>query len=78
MLNIRPTAPRINAYIKTHKDNNPIRPVIDNTQAPSYKIANFLDRRIKEYVSLPNTYKVKIPKKWHKNYRKYIKQKITK
>jgi len=58
MLNIRPTAPRINAYIKTHKDNNPIRPVIDNTKAPSHKIAKFLDRRIKEYVSLPNTYTV--------------------
>jgi hypothetical protein len=58
MLNIKPTAPRINAYIKTHKDNNPIRPVIDNTQAPSYKIAKFLDRKIKEYVSLPNTYTV--------------------
>jgi hypothetical protein len=35
MLNIKPTAPKINAYIKTHKDNNPIRTVIDNTQAPS-------------------------------------------
>jgi hypothetical protein len=58
MLNIKPTAPKINAYIKTHKDNNPIRPVIDNTQAPSYKIAKFLDRRIKEYVNLPNTYTV--------------------
>ena len=58
MLNIKPTAPRINAYIKTQKDNNPIRPVIDNTQAPSYKIAKFLDRRIKEYVNLPNTYTV--------------------
>jgi hypothetical protein len=31
LLNIKPTAPRINAYIKTHKENKPIRPVIDNT-----------------------------------------------
>jgi hypothetical protein len=58
MLNIKATAPKINAYIRTHKDNNPIRPVIDNTQAPSYKIPKFLDRRIKEYVNLPNTYTV--------------------
>ena len=58
MLNIKPTAPKINAYIKTHKDNNPIRPVIDNTQAPSYKTAKFLNCRIKEYVNLPNTYTV--------------------
>jgi hypothetical protein len=58
MINIKPTAPRINAYIKTHKDNNPVRLVIDNTQAPSYKIAKFLDCRIREYVNLPTTYTV--------------------
>jgi len=27
--------PKIDAYIKTHKENEPIRPVINNTQAPS-------------------------------------------
>ena len=58
MLNIKPTGTKINAYIKTHKDNNPIRPVIDNTQARSYKIAKFLNRRIKECVNLPDTYTV--------------------
>jgi hypothetical protein len=47
LLNIKHTAPRINAYIKTHKENKPIRPVIDNTQAPSYKIAKLLNSRIK-------------------------------
>jgi hypothetical protein len=58
MLNIKPAAPKINAYIKKPKDNNLIRPVINNTQAPSYKIAKFLDRRIKECINLPNTYTV--------------------
>ena len=58
LLNIKPTVPRINAYIKTHKENKPVRPVIDNTQAPSYKIAKFLNNRIKEYINLPNTYTV--------------------
>jgi len=47
---------KINAYIKTHKENEPIRPVIDNTQAPSYKIAKFLNNKIKAYKNLPNTY----------------------
>jgi hypothetical protein len=56
LLNLKPTAPRINAYIKMHKENKPIRRVIDNTQAPSYKIAKFLNTRIKEYIYLPNTY----------------------
>jgi hypothetical protein len=58
ILNIKPTAPRINAYIKTHKENKPIRPVIDNTQAPSYKVAKSLNSKIKEYIILPNTYTV--------------------
>jgi hypothetical protein len=58
LLNIEPTAPRINAYTKTHKGNKPIRPVIDNTQTPSYKIAKFLNTRIKEYINLPNTYTI--------------------
>jgi hypothetical protein len=61
LINIKPTAPRINAYIKTHKENKPIRPVIDNTQAPSYKIAKFLNNRMKHYVNLPNTYTTKYP-----------------
>jgi hypothetical protein len=47
MLNIKPTATMINAYRKTNKDNKHIRPVINNTQPPSYKIAKFLDFRIK-------------------------------
>jgi len=56
LLNIKPTAPKINAYIKTHKENEPITPVIDNTQAPTYKIAKFLNNKIKAYINLPNTY----------------------
>jgi hypothetical protein len=31
LLNMKHTAPKINAYIKTHIENEPIRPVIDNT-----------------------------------------------
>jgi hypothetical protein len=58
LLNIKLTAPRINAYIKTNKENKPIRPVIDNTQEPSYKIANFLNTSLKEYINLPNAYTI--------------------
>ena len=28
LMNIKPTAPHVNAYIKTHKQDRPIRPVI--------------------------------------------------
>jgi glutamate/tyrosine decarboxylase-like PLP-dependent enzyme len=56
LLNIKPVAPKINAYIKTHKEDEPIRPVIDNTQAPTYKIAKFLNNKIKTYINLHNTH----------------------
>ena len=56
LLNIKPTAPKLNAYIKTHKENEPIRPVIDNTQAPAYKTAKFIGKQIKIHINLPNMY----------------------
>jgi delta 1-pyrroline-5-carboxylate dehydrogenase len=43
LMNIKPIAPKLNAYIKTHKENEPIRPVVNNTQAPSYKIVKYLN-----------------------------------
>jgi len=51
LLNIKPTAPKLNAYIKTHKENEPIRLVIDKTQAPAYKTANFVGKQIKTHKS---------------------------
>ena len=39
LMNIKPMAPNISAHIKTHKINEPIRPVINNIHAPSYKVA---------------------------------------
>jgi hypothetical protein len=37
--------PKMNAYIKRNKEKEPIRLVINNTQAPSYEIARFLNNR---------------------------------
>ena len=56
ILRIKPEAPKLNAYIKTHKSNEPIIPVIDNTPAPAYKLAKYLNNKIKNYIDLPNTY----------------------
>jgi hypothetical protein len=35
------TAPKLNVYIKTHKENEPIRPVVNNIHAPAYKTAKY-------------------------------------
>jgi len=58
-MNIKPAAPKLNVYIKTHKENEPIRPVIDNTQAPSYKIAKHINKKLYSLLKLPNTYNTK-------------------
>jgi len=50
---------KLNIYIKTHKENEPIRPVINNTQAPSYKIAKYINKKPHHLLNLPNTYNTK-------------------
>ena len=59
LLQIKPTAPKLNILIKIHKDNKTIRPVINNTQAPSYKAAKHLNRRLNKLIDLPYTYTTK-------------------
>ena len=59
LTNIQPCAPKLNALIKTHKENMPIRPVVNNTQAPSYKIAKLLNTKLKNMEILPNIYNIK-------------------
>jgi hypothetical protein len=56
---MKPIARRLEALIKTHKPNNPIRPVINNIGAPSYKLAKFLNNRLHHLINLPYTYTVK-------------------
>jgi hypothetical protein len=58
-MNIKPMAPKLNIYIKTHKENEPIRLVINNTQAPSYKIAKHLNKKLNNLINLPYTYTTK-------------------
>jgi len=42
-------APKLNIYIKTHKENESNRPVTNNTQAPSYKLAKYIKKNYTTY-----------------------------
>ena len=64
LTNIQPKAPKLNAYVKTHKESMPIRPVVNNTQAPSHRIAKFINTKLQNLELLPNTYNIK---KLHRN-----------
>jgi hypothetical protein len=55
-MNMKPTAPSLNAYIKSHKQDEPILPVINNIQAPSYRTVKFLNKKLQSLIDLPNTY----------------------
>jgi hypothetical protein len=44
---------------KTLKEDKPIRSVINNTQAPSYKLAKYLNKRLDQLIKLPHTYATK-------------------
>jgi hypothetical protein len=56
---IQPIAPKFNAFIKTHKDDKIIRPVINNIQAPSYKLVKYLNKKLNKLINLPYTYATK-------------------
>jgi len=59
LTNIQPKAPKLNAYIKTYKESMSIRPVVNNTQASSHRIAKFINTRLQNMELLPNTYNIK-------------------
>ena len=59
MIQIKPITTKLNALIKTHKEEKPIRPVINNVHAPPYKLAKHLNKNLNQLMSLPYTYATK-------------------
>ena len=59
IINMKPTTPQLKANIKTHKEGMPIRPVINNINAPAYNLAKLLNKQMHILLPLPNTYTVK-------------------
>ena len=55
-MNIKPEAPKLNIYIKIHLQNEPIRPVFNNIQATTYKMAKYINKKMNHLLNLPNTY----------------------
>jgi hypothetical protein len=53
LLQMKPNAPELNAIIKTHKIDNPIRPVINSIKAPSYKLARYFNKLRNNLIALP-------------------------
>jgi hypothetical protein len=54
----KPSQPALKARLKLHKADIPIRPVINNRSAPSYKLTKHLTKILNQYITLNNHYKV--------------------
>jgi hypothetical protein len=55
----KPQPPTLKAQTKLHKPGNLIlRPVVNNIQTPSYKLAKHLGRILPKYEQLSNTYNI--------------------
>jgi hypothetical protein len=57
-IQIKPQAPKLNVLIKLHKVNLPIRPVVNYKNAPTYHIAKFLAKWLKQNMDLPYKYNI--------------------
>jgi len=50
-----PTAPTMRGLVKLHKEDIPIRPIINWRNAPGYKLAKMLAGKLTSYIPLPFT-----------------------
>jgi hypothetical protein len=54
----KPTAPKLQARIKVHKDDYPIRPVVNNINSPTHDTTKAFNKILQESMQLPYTYNV--------------------
>jgi hypothetical protein len=59
-INIKPTPHNIRGLLKSHKENNPIRPIVNGTNAPGYNLAKKnLPKTYFKYAPLPYAFNTK-------------------
>ena len=56
-INSNPSPPI--TLLKVHKENTPIRPVVNRMNSPNYKLSKYIARLIKEKIILENKYKIR-------------------
>ena len=59
VINLNPSSPSIRGLIKIHKIEAPIRPVVNWKNAPAYKLARTLAKKLQTYTALPYCFNVK-------------------
>jgi len=49
-----PSAPIMKAYLKIHKNNIPIKPIVNCINSPHYKASNLIIKILEEKINLKN------------------------
>ena len=60
----KPLPPTLKEQLKLHKPDIPIRPVNNNMNAPTYKIAKYLIRLLNRHLTPKNQYNVQNSTTW--------------
>ena len=58
-INLHPGAPILRGLIKVHKEDTPIRPIVNFRNAPTYNVTKMLANVLTNYIPLPSVYNVK-------------------
>jgi hypothetical protein len=51
-------APQIRGTLKLHKPNRPMRPIVNWTDSPEYKVAKLIDTLLNTTLQLPSAFNV--------------------
>ena len=60
LIQTKPQPPTLKAQIKIHKPDNPIRPIVNNINAPAYKISKYLVNKLNDHLNLKYYYNVRL------------------
>jgi hypothetical protein len=55
---MNPQAPKMKAKIKIHKPEAPIRPIINNTNAPTHKLTKYIHQKLNNFLNLKYEYNI--------------------
>jgi hypothetical protein len=56
---MNPSAPSIKGLIKIHKQEQPIRPVVNWHKAPAYQLSKLFTKKINQLSPLPHVFNIK-------------------
>ena len=57
-VNMNPSAPSIKGLIKIHKQDQPIRPIVNWSNAPAYQLSRLFTKKMNHLATLPHAFNI--------------------